>query len=303
LGVVAKRRKLLLIARRLFVLASAFAFAAAVIIFVPGIIVGHDLGSEAVTANDRLTAINSMRTTILQAFGGMIVFFGAYVTWRRLAISEAQLLAAQDTQVTGRYAKAVEQLGDPSLDVRLGGIYALERIARNSAVDMGAIIEILGAFVRGRSPWPPQLPGQYTAQAPIEDVPTLAIRAPDVQAAITVLGRMVRPDQPSLRLSTADLRKTRMYGLNFQSALLGGSNLRMARLYDANLIGADLGGADLSDSHLMRSDLSKANLRRANLAGAQLDGARLIGAMADLHTCWPSNFDASAAGVVFKAED
>jgi hypothetical protein len=273
-----------------------------VIIFVPGIIVGYDLGSEAVTANDRLTAINSMRTTILQAFGGMIVFFGAYVTWRRLAISEAQLLAAQDTQVTGRYAKAVEQLGDPSLDVRLGGIYTLERIARNSAVDM-AIIEILGAFVRGRSPWPPQLPGQYTAQAPIEDMPTLAIRAPDVQAAITVLGRMVRPDQPSLRLSTADLRKARMYGLHFQSALLGRSNLCAARLYDANLIGADLGGADLSDSHLMRSDLSEANLRRADLRGAQLDGARLIGAMADLHTCWPSDFDASATGVVFKAED
>lgn len=298
---VTKRRKLLLSIRRVLVLTAAVAFGVSVLIFAPRVIVGYDLGSATVSANDRLSAINSIRNTILQVFGGLIVFFGAYVAWRRLAVSEAQLIAAQDTHVTARYAKAVEQLGDPSLDVRLGGIYALERIARNSAADMGPIIEILGAFARGRSPWPPRIPGQFTAQAPIEDVPTLGIRAPDVQAAVTVLGRMVRSDQPWLRLATTDLRKSRMYGLNMQYALLGGSSLRMARLYDTNLMGADLGGTDLRDSYLMRADLSESILRGADLRGAQLDGAKLTGAKADSHTRWPSDFDTSAAGVVFEA--
>lgn len=229
--------------------------------------------------------------------------FGAYVTWRRLTLGEAQLLAVQDTQVTDRYAKAVEQLGNLSLDVRLGGIYALERIARNSAVDMGPIIEILGAFARGRSPWPPRMPGQFTEQAPIKIVPTLAIRAADVQAAVIVLGRMVRLDQPRLRLHTTDLRRARMYRIDIQDALLGNSNLRSARFYDTNLMGADLGGIDLRDSYLMRADLSKVNLRGADLRGAQLDGAKLTGAIADSHTCWPNGFDAIAAGVVFGAED
>jgi len=35
-------------------------------------------------------------------------------------------------QVTDRYTKAIEQLGSDKLDVRIGGIYALERIARDS---------------------------------------------------------------------------------------------------------------------------------------------------------------------------
>ena len=35
-------------------------------------------------------------------------------------------------QVTDRYTKAIEQLGSDKLDVTIGGIYALERIARDS---------------------------------------------------------------------------------------------------------------------------------------------------------------------------
>jgi len=37
-------------------------------------------------------------------------------------------------QITDRYTKAVEQLGSDKLDVRIGGIYALERVAWDSAV-------------------------------------------------------------------------------------------------------------------------------------------------------------------------
>jgi hypothetical protein len=114
------------VARRVLVLTAAVGLGISVLIFVPGVIVEYDLGSATVSANDRLSAINSIRNTILQVFGGLIVFFGAYVAWRRLTLGEAQLLAVQDTQVTDRYAKAVEQLGNLSLDVRLGGIYVLE---------------------------------------------------------------------------------------------------------------------------------------------------------------------------------
>jgi hypothetical protein len=48
---------------------------------------------------------------------------------------------------------------------------------------------IWSMLVRIRSPWPPTLPGQYLATAPIDKVPTLSVRAPDVQACLTVLGR------------------------------------------------------------------------------------------------------------------
>ena len=35
--------------------------------------------------------------------------------------------------MTDRYTKAIKQLGSKKLDVRIGGIYALERVARDSA--------------------------------------------------------------------------------------------------------------------------------------------------------------------------
>jgi hypothetical protein len=50
--------------------------------------------------------------------------------------------------LTDRYSKAIEHLGDSKVDVRLGGIYALERVAADSPTDRSAIIEVLCAFVR-----------------------------------------------------------------------------------------------------------------------------------------------------------
>jgi hypothetical protein len=46
-------------------------------------------------------------------------------------------------------------------------VYALERIARESAHDRPTIGEVLTSFVRSRSPWPPSRPGQFIADAPI----------------------------------------------------------------------------------------------------------------------------------------
>ena len=59
--------------------------------------------------------------------------------------------------MTDRFTKAIEQLGSDKLDVRIGGIYALERIARDSAKDHPTVMEVLTAFIRehSREPWPP----------------------------------------------------------------------------------------------------------------------------------------------------
>ena len=53
--------------------------------------------------------------------------------------------------MTDRYTKAIEQLGSDKLDVRIGGIYALERVARDSARDHPTVMEVLTAFIREHS--------------------------------------------------------------------------------------------------------------------------------------------------------
>lgn len=75
MGFVPNQRRPRQVARRVLVLTAAVGLGISVLIFVPGVIVEYDLGSATVSANDRLSAINSIRNTILQVFGGLIVFW------------------------------------------------------------------------------------------------------------------------------------------------------------------------------------------------------------------------------------
>src|SRR5687768_6673746 len=64
------------------------------LVVLPGVVVDHDLAGASVAAQDRLKAVNDVRTTLLQAVGGMVVLFGAYATWRQLQVSQAGLRCA-----------------------------------------------------------------------------------------------------------------------------------------------------------------------------------------------------------------
>jgi hypothetical protein len=48
--------------------------------------------------------------------------------------------------IRGSFSKAVEQLGSDKLEVRLGGIYSLERISKESPDDYWTVMENLTAF-------------------------------------------------------------------------------------------------------------------------------------------------------------
>lgn len=231
-----------------------------------------------------LRAQNEVRTTLLQGLGGAALLVGAYVTYR-------QLQTSREGQITERFTRAIDQLGSERLDVRLGGLYALERIARDSPADRASIGEVLTAFVRTHAPWPPSLPDQPAASVPIEQVPKLQVRAPDVQASLWVLGRggfaRALGHYRWLDLSGVDLRRA-----DLRAAHLGDVDLRFAGLQKAYLAGAHLQGADLDASHL-----EGAYLGGAHLDGATLDGAHLEGAVADDRTAWPDGFNWRAAGV------
>ncbi len=70
----------------------------------------------------------SLLQTTAQLVGGSALLAGLYLTWRTLQVN-------QEGQITERFSRAIEHLGDDRLAVRLGGIYALERIARDSPRD------------------------------------------------------------------------------------------------------------------------------------------------------------------------
>jgi hypothetical protein len=259
----------------------------ACVLVIPPWLLRWELGVSADTlvAVDRAKAINDIRTTLLQAIGGAVLLLGAFFTYRQLQTGRDQLLTAQQGQVTERFTRATDQLGHAELDVRLGGIYALERIANDSPDDRATIVEVLTAYVRGHAPWPPRLAGQYRSDAPIEDVPALQVRAPNVHAALTVISRRQPPPTPSRGpdLRATDLRNAVLHNANLQKANLSGANLQSAGLSGANLLEALLArtnfqGAYLSDANLQRTLLYDANFQDAGLYNANLQEAHLHGA-------------------------
>jgi hypothetical protein len=75
---------------------------------------------------------NEAMATFMQAVGALVLFIsagiGVYWTARQVDIS-------REGQITERFTRAVDQLGSDNLDVRLGGIHALGRIAKDSPPD------------------------------------------------------------------------------------------------------------------------------------------------------------------------
>lgn len=238
-------------------------------------------GLRGLSPDQRVTAIDATRGRLIQVGAGILAA-GA------LVFTALNFWLSREGHVTDRYTKAIEQLGSERLDVRLGAIYALERIMIDSPRDHATIVEVLAAFVREhttrlvsdaeeRSRTLRQLRSfvddEDISQA--EAIP--AVPRTDVQAAITVLGRRPRGRAERGRL---DLRGAYLAGVNleeadFSSADMSKADLTRASLYHARLSGAILRQAVLTGASMRYADLTDAQLSAANLDEADLLGAKL----------------------------
>ena len=183
---------------------------------------------------------------------------------RQSETAQRQSETAQRSLLNERYQKGAEMLGSKVLSVRLGGIYALARLAREHPGDYHVqILSLLCAFVRN----PPEAKESDTELR--EDVREvmMAVCARS-EAQIQIEKRKYRP----LDLSDADLKgldlfnatlKNLLAGMktaNLEGAVLTGTNLKGAKLTSANLKGADLRGANLTDTILANTNLTRADL-------------------------------------------
>ncbi|WP_369382782.1 pentapeptide repeat-containing protein [Streptomyces sp. cg36] len=225
--------------------------------------------------------ITGFRTTLVALGAGAVAGAGLYYTDRTLRHTRErdreQAEIARDGQVTGRYVEAIKLLASERTVERLGGIYALERIMRDSVKDHPTVVEVLAAFVRDQVPVP------LGAELPEKGLPEES-----VQAALTVLGRRPQVAEP-FRI---DLRHTDLRGADLQNARLERVRLGGSRLDRANLIGAHLEeswlrdsvftGAWLDGTHLEGAVIRGTDLRGARMQGAHFNGTRLVDA--DLST-------------------
>jgi hypothetical protein len=179
---------------------------------------------------------SNARTAMIQALGGIVLLIGLFFTWHNRRITERNsqrtLNLSRKGQTNDRFTKAIEQMGAAGqagkkrLEVRLGGIYALEQIAKDSPDHYWPIMEVLTAYVRENAPWTEeahdlQASISLSKTQPTQNSQPSAKPFTDIQAVLTVLGRRERTyengeDQP------LDLGETNLSGANLRDAHLEG---------------------------------------------------------------------------------
>jgi hypothetical protein len=192
-------------------------FAAAIVVtgilflwVLPSLLARHP--SKGLTAAEQLAAVNNVRATLVT----FLIAVGAAGT---LFFSARTFLLSRETQVTDRYTKAVTQIGDNNLEVRIGGIYALERIGWDSAADRPTVVYVLGALIRHLSKDPRHTPDEEPSE--------------DVYTALRVIGRLAPATNVRVDLRNADLHM---------------ADLSMLRDADVYIEGADLTGAKVPEN-------------------------------------------------------
>jgi hypothetical protein len=195
------------------------------------------------------TKLDVARTALL-VVGGSGALAGLYVAYRKQRTDEATHIRDQDKLFTERYTQAVAQLGNPAAAVRLGGVYALARIADDSERDRPTCLNLLCAYLR----MPPE---------------SDALDKSDEQvrvAAQNVLANRLRPSNQQIFWadSEIDLRGATLTELDFADCAMAN-----AKFDGAKFIGvASFERVRLNDALFDRTDFSD---------GARFDKATING--------------------------
>ena len=275
-------------------------------------------------SNEKKDLIQAL-ALIMAGLAGVI---GIFFTWRSQRLTqkgleltkrdldytrkntENTLRLTREWQINERFTRAIDQLGATEenrkqLEIRVGGIYALEGIANDFPEGyQSTVIEILTVYVRENAPWPAEesdAAPQVSEGAEQKVTSVFPALSADIQAILDVLSRLnvgherVSGRRVQINLQRSNLRKANLRNADFAFSILRETNLhsveavrahfnqamlRRAVLTEANLQGAKLGLADLRNTHLQKAllngaDLGSADLRNADLRSAQLRDANL----------------------------
>jgi hypothetical protein len=266
------------------------------------------IGKYWLSDSDRVRAQHDLRVLLVQASGGAILLLGLFYTSQTLQISQQTLKTGQQVQLDDRFTKAIGEMGSDKVEVRVGGIFALEGIAKDSPErNHLPTVELLSVYLKQHAAdSDAAIPeGKSCSAAGVE-------LRPDLDAAAIVLGR--RPDitvevehDEQLNLVDANLHNAHLEKAQFQNSVLYRAHLECADLRSADLtrslpigaylVNARLGGVDrrfgahmygaiLTGAKLMGADMRYADLRHVSLApsgtvASDLTNAKLRGATVD----------------------
>jgi len=208
---------------------------------------------------------NSLDTakTALTVIAGCGAGAALFVSYRKQRVDELNSHREQDKLFTERYTQAVAQLGNLVPAIRLGGIYALLRIADDSERDRPTCLTLLCAYVR----------------TPVDAEKIEASEANVREAAIRGISERLAPshagfwknadvDLTGITFSTLTLDKVTAYQIS-----LRGANIKHLEIRNSNFTIMDLDDIVVSKSFRM-NDVKVSSLcdfRRAQLRNTDID--------------------------------
>lgn len=325
----------------------------------------------AVNSLDATQSVDATKTSPADSINKLLLGLGGilavpFLIWRTIIsdkqnrIATRQAIIAQDNLHTTTMANAVEQLGaireikkeedisggvvgpnvskkttisEPNIEVRLGGIYLLEKLAREHEELHWPIMEILCAYVRENAGRPPKF-DQNLGKAIIVDYNNMTIDQMnliekhknqlkpirvDIQAAITVIGRRSEERRTSeknrrknslvyrefrLDLSNCDLAYANFDGLHFENAIFDNSNFEEASFKLAFVTDVSFSSALLLNTSFRKANGMLANFSSSKCYGTDFNEAKLQGTSFLFSKFAPSNIiDAEFDDALFSGTD
>jgi uncharacterized protein YjbI with pentapeptide repeats len=288
----------------IYVIAGLFALAVLVLVGF-GLFASFQLAYETATGKfaDRIEAAKVFFPILLALVGGPLLIWRVITAHIQAQAARHQADTGREAHYTSLFTKAVEQLGatrdvsdpnmyvqgplkggkliretvtktEPNLEVRLGAIYALERIARDSDRDHWPIMEVLCAYLRnsqnsGVASTAPVGELDKDARDMKQERPSLigwkmSLPKPrlDIQAAVDVIGRR----------SKSSILRERALGLQLD---FSGANLQLVKFDRGDFSESIFHTSQIGGASFVEADLTHVSFLDVNASCANFDRARM----------------------------
>ncbi|WP_285664368.1 pentapeptide repeat-containing protein [Actinorhabdospora filicis] len=239
-----------------------------------GVLVWVMLSVAARDGNGRMDAVRNAGTLTLGVGGAWTALLLARRQWHQERDSRAGWHDAEQRRITDMYVKAVEQLGHTAAAVRLGGLYALDRLGQQHDEYRQVIVDVWCSYLR-----------MPLKRADEDGEPT-----GEVQVRITaqrLLKARLRDPRPASERDTVQPEATGEFWprmrVDLTAAVLHEPNFGGCHLGDAWFTGCRTTGKALFDQAVFHGDATftgAACEQDLRLDGAVFDGAVSFAEMA-----------------------
>jgi len=275
----------------IFLIILTVAIGISAIVFLPRLVANNYVNSRK---EKRFEIENESRKTLIQILGGVAFFSTFYFSYQTYNLSYEQ-------QITNRYTETIKLLSNENREVRIGALYGLERLFKDSKKDQISILQIINAYIRNRTISISDMvvinyldlffkkPEVDDYSCPFHNLPKniaqynrdSILYSLDIQVAINILGHsnngLIRLDFSKLDLRGINFSNLNLSNSDFKNSILSHSDFRNSIIDSCDFDYAYCNSSTFSSSKIRKTTFSSAMLADANFYQADLSNSEING--------------------------